>query len=156
MESFIKHKYKIHFLCLFFLCIIKLNAQVIHNYDSVALQSDQTLKNKIESILNSKDIFSINTNVSSSNSYENFEIIDIKYDNLSQLSQVDAALLQNLKYCILRLQNNSNPIDLNLLNPLTNLEVIHIIIETDFIGSPSIINLINQSIIITYIISIPQ
>ena len=87
---------------------------------------------------------------------ENFEIIDIKYDNLSQLSQVDAALLQNLKYCILRLQNNSNPIDLNLLNPLTNLEVIHIIIETDFIGSPSIINLINQSIIITYIISIPQ
>ena len=106
--------------------------------------------------MNSKDIFSINTNVSSRNSYENFEIIDIKYDNLSQLSQVDAALLQNLKYCILRLQNNSNPIDLNLLNPLTNLEVIHIIIETDFIGSPSIINLINQSIIITYIISIPQ
>jgi hypothetical protein len=75
---------------------------------------------------------------------------------LNQLRQIDSSQLLNLKYCILRLQNNSNPIDLNLLNPLTNLEVIHIIIETNFSGNPSVINLINQNIIITYIISIPQ
>ena len=156
MKSFTKLKYKIPFLCFFFLCIFKLNAQEIYNYENLALQSNQALKNKVDSILNSNDIFLVNSNISSRNSYENFEIIDIRYNNLNQLVQVDAALLQNLKYCILRLQNNSNPIDLNLLNPLTNLEVIHIIIETDFIGSPSIINLINQSIVITYIISIPQ
>ena len=156
MESFIKHKYKIHFLCLFFLCIIKLNAQEVYNYETVILQSDQTLKNKIESILSSKDLFLVTTNTSSRISYENFEILDIKYRNLNQLNQVNSQQLQQLKYCILRVQSNSNPIDLNLLNPLTNLEVIHIIIETDFIGSPSIINLINQSIVITYIISIPQ
>lgn len=156
MESFIKLKYKIPFLCFFFLCIVKLNAQVIYKYDTVAFQSDKTLKNKIESILNSKDILSVNTNVSSRNSYENFEIIDIKYNNLNQLSQVDSAQFQNLKYCILRIQSNSNPIDLNPLNLLSNLELIHIIIETDFTGNPSLINLINQNIVITYVISIPQ
>jgi hypothetical protein len=156
MESFTKLKYKIPFLCLFFLCIFKLNAQEIYNYENLALQSNQALKNKVDSILNSNDIFLVNSNISSRNSYENVEILDIRYNNLNQLRQIDSSQLLNLKYCILRLQNNSNPIDLNLLNPLTNLEVIHIIIETNFSGNPSVINLINQNIIITYIISIPQ
>lgn len=156
MESFTKLKFKIPFLCFFFLCIFKLNAQEIYNYENLALQSNQALKNKVDSILNSNDIFLVNSNISSRNSYENVEILDIRYNNLNQLRQIDSSQLLNLKYCILRLQNNSNPIDLNLLNLLTNLEVIHIIIETDFIGNPSVINLNNHNIIITYIISIPQ
>ena len=156
MESFTKLKFKIPFLCFFFLCIFKLNAQEIYNYENLALQSNQALKNKVDSILNSNDIFLVNSNISSRNSYENVEILDIRYNNLNQLRQIDSSQLLNLKYCILRLQNNSNPIDLNLLNLLTNIEVIHIIIETDFIGNPSVINLNNHNIIITYIISIPQ
>ena len=156
MESFTKLKFKIHLLCFFFLCIIKLNAQEVYNYETVILHSDQTLKNKVESILNSKDLFLVNTNTSSRISYENFEILDIKYRNLNQLNQVSSQQLQQLKYCILRVQTNSNPIDLNLLNLLSNLELIHIIIESDFPENPSVINLINQNIIITYIISIPQ
>lgn len=156
MESFTKLKFKIPFLCFFLLCIFKLNAQEIYNYENLALQSNQALKNKVDSILNSNDIFLVNSNISSRNSYENVEILDIRYNNLNQLRQIDSSQLLNLKYCILRLQNNSNPIDLNLLNLLTNLEVIHIIIETDFIGNPSVINLNNHNIIITYIISIPQ
>ena len=156
MESFTKLKFKIPFLCFFFLCIFKLNAQEIYNYENLALQSNQALKNKVDSILNSNDIFLVNSNISSRHSYENVEILDIRDNNLNQLRQIDSSQLLNLKYCILRLQNNSNPIDLNLLNLLTNLEVIHIIIETDFIGNPSVINLNNHNIIITYIISIPQ
>lgn len=156
MESFTKLKYKIPFLCFFFLCIFELNAQEVYKYENLALQSNQALKNKVDSILNSNDIFLVNSNISSRNSYENVEILDIRYNNLNKLRQIDSSQLFNLKYCILRLQNNSNPIDLNLLNLLTNLEVIHIIIETDFIGNPSVINLNNHNIIITYIISIPQ
>ncbi len=156
MESLTNYKCKIIFFCFFFLCIIKLNAQKVYNYETVLLQSDQTLKNKVESILNSKDIFLITTNTSSRISYENFEIVDIKHQNLNQLNHINSEQIQQLKHCILRVQSNSNPIDLNLLNILSNLELIHIIIETDFPSNPSIINLINQNIVITYIISIPQ
>ncbi|MQP24132.1 hypothetical protein GFJ94_03530 [Flavobacterium sp. LMO8] len=156
MESFTILKYKIHFLCFFFLFVFKLNAQVVHNYQNISIQSNQNIKNKIESIINSKNIFLVDSNSLSRIRYANTEIIDIRYNNLNQLSLVDTTQLQNLKYCILRIQSIPNPIDLNQLNTLTNLEVIHIIIETDFLENPSFINLINQNIIITYVISIPQ
>ncbi len=156
MESFTKLKYKTLFLYFFLLISIQLHAQQIINYEDAVRQSNESLINRVNAIINSSDYFLLSNNSQQRNSYQNFEILDVNYNNLQLINQINSSQLQNLKYCILRISNNLNPIDLNALNLLSNLELIHIIIETDFSSIPSVINLNNPNIIVTYIISIPQ
>ena len=83
-------------------------------------------------------------------------ILDIRYENLYRINQLSAVELSNLKYCILRIRNNISPIDLVSLNSLINLELLHVIIETDYQSVFSVLNVNNSNLFITYQISVPQ
>jgi len=156
MESLLKLKCRTLVLCFFYLSIISSKAQQIHNYNDVAFQSNNELKSKVDFILNSNDLVSTESNHFSRSFSVSPTILDIRYERLNLINRIDTSQISNLKYCILRLRNNVNPINLSAINVLTNLELLHIIIETDYISNPTVINLNNLNLIITYQISVPQ
>lgn len=156
MESLLKLKRRTLVLCFFYLSIISSKAQQIHNYNDVVFQSNNELKSKVDFILNSNDLVSTESNHFSRSSSTSPTILDIRYERLNLINRIDTSQISNLKYCILRLRNNVNPINLEAINVLTNLELLHIIIETDYISYPTVININNLNLIITYQISVPQ
>ncbi|MCD8518856.1 MAG: hypothetical protein LRY32_04545, partial [Flavobacterium sp.] len=91
-----------------------------------------------------------------SNNSNGGTILDIRYENLNMINQLNALEISNLKYCILRIRNNIAPIDLVVLNALINLELLHVIIETDYQSVFSVLNVNNPNLFITYQISVPQ
>ncbi len=157
MESFSKFKCHLVMALFFFISFATCNAQQIHKYnDSNSIDSQSKmadLDKKINSLLNSKDVLFFKNQQSASK----FEILDIDYIDLSSINQVSKNKLFSVKYCIVRIAE-STTIDLNYLNQLSNLELVHLIIETDTasMNIPSIITMSNPNIVISYQISIPQ
>jgi hypothetical protein len=160
MESLSKIEIRTLFLCsIFLMCsTIKIRAQQIYNCNDVLFESNQELKNTLSAVLNSTDLVQLESNQFSRNSNDSNEgtILDIRYENLYRINQLSAVELSNLKYCILRIRNNISPIDLVSLNSLINLELLHVIIETDYQSVFSVLNVNNSNLFITYQISVPQ
>ena len=160
MESLSKIEIRTLFLCsIFLMCsTIKIRAQQIYNCNDVLFESNQELKNTLSAVLNSTDLVQLESNQFSRNSNDSNggTILDIRYENLYKINQLSAVELSNLKYCILRIRNNISPIDLVSLNSLINLELLHVIIETDYQSVFSVLNVNNPNLFITYQISVPQ
>lgn len=155
MESI--SKFNCHFLMtLFFLiCYETSSAQEFYNYNEATLNSKE--KNKISTILNSNSIQFSSDHTLNKASQEN-NTLDIDYLNLSNLNQVNAARIQNIKNCIVRISTPISAINLNTLNQFSNLEVVHLIIETNTLGGniQSLITMNNPQVLISYQISIPE
>ncbi|TXI65967.1 MAG: hypothetical protein E6Q46_05675 [Flavobacterium sp.] len=160
MESLLKIEIRTLFLCsLFLMCsTINIRAQQIYNCNDTSFESNQKLKNKLTTVLNSTDLVQLEFNQFSRNSNNSNRgtILDIRYENLNMINQLNALEISNLKYCILRIRNNIAPIDLVALNALINLELLHVIIETDYQSVFSVLNVNNPNLFITYQISVPQ
>ncbi|MCK6608511.1 MAG: hypothetical protein L6Q46_09455 [Flavobacterium sp.] len=160
MESLLKIEIRTLFLCsLFLMCsTINIRAQQIYNCNDTSFESNQKLKNKLTTVLNSTDLVQLESNQFSRNSNNSNRgtILDIRYENLNMINQLNALEISNLKYCILRIRNNIAPIDLVALNALINLELLHVIIETDYQSVFSVLNVNNPNLFITYQISVPQ
>jgi len=160
MESLLKIEIRTLFLCsLFLMCsTINIRAQQIYNCNDTSFESNQKLKNKLTTVLNSIDLVQLESNQFSrnSNNSNGGTILDIRYENLNMINQLNALEISNLKYCILRIRNNIAPIDLVALNALINLELLHVIIETDYQSVFSVLNVNNPNLFITYQISVPQ
>lgn len=160
MESLLKIEIRTLFLCsLFLMCsTINIRAQQIYNCNDTSFESNQKLKNKLTTVLNSTDLVQLEFNQFSrnSNNSNGGTILDIRYENLNMINQLNALEISNLKYCILRIRNNIAPIDLVALNALINLELLHVIIETDYQSVFSVLNVNNPNLFITYQISVPQ
>ena len=137
---------------------INIRAQQIYNCNDASFESNQKLKSKLTTVLNSTDLVQLESNQFSrnSNNSNGGTILDIRYENLNMINQLNALEISNLKYCILRIRNNIAPIDLVVLNALINLELLHVIIETDYQSVFSVLNLNNRNLFITYQISVPQ
>lgn len=155
MESI--SKFKCHFLMtLFFLvCYETSSAQEIYNYNESVLNSKE--KAKISAILNSNSIqFSNNHTLNKTSQDSN--TLDIDYLNLTNLNQVNKAQILNIKNCIVRISTPISSINLNALNQFSNLEIVHLIIETNAINGniPSLIIMNNPQVLISYQISIPE
>lgn len=137
---------------------INIRAQQIYNCNDTSFESNQKLKNKLTTVLNSTDLVQLESNQFSRNSNNSNRgtILDIRYENLNMINQLNALEISNLKYCILRIRNNIAPIDLVALNALINLELLHVIIETDYQSVFSVLNVNNPNLFITYQISVPQ
>ena len=137
---------------------INIRAQQIYNCNDTSFESNQKLKNKLTTVLNSTDLVQLEFNQFSrnSNNSNGGTILDIRYENLNMINQLNALEISNLKYCILRIRNNIAPIDLVALNALINLELLHVIIETDYQSVFSVLNVNNPNLFITYQISVPQ
>lgn len=160
MESLSKIEIRTLFLCsLFLMCTtINIRAQQIYNCNDASFESNQKLKSKLTTVLNSTDLVQLESNQFSrnSNNSNGGTILDIRYENLNMINQLNALEISNLKYCILRIRNNIAPIDLVVLNALINLELLHVIIETDYQSVFSVLNVNNPNLFITYQISVPQ
>jgi len=137
---------------------INIRAQQIYNCNDASFESNQKLKSKLTTVLNSTDLVQLESNQFSrnSNNSNGGTILDIRYENLNMINQLNALEISNLKYCILRIRNNIAPIDLVVLNALINLELLHVIIETDYQSVFSVLNVNNPNLFITYQISVPQ
>ena len=156
MESLSKIKHKIHFIWICICCTYTISAQKVINYHDLKYENDATLLVKVDAFLNATNQFSPSSIASFNKSNEKQEILAISYHKLANISEIPISQLNQLKYCVLKIQNNSSTIDLNLLNTLKNLEFIHIIIETNFTDTPSVINLNNKNIVVTFTLSVPQ
>lgn len=159
MESPLKIKTRTLLFCSFFLMCstISIRAQQIYNCNDILFESNQELKNKLSTVLNSTDLVNLESNQYSRNSNNSSgTVLDIRFENLNTVNQLSSIEISNLKYCILRIRNNISPIDLDALNTLVNLELLHIIIETDYQSVLSVRNLNNSNLLITYLISVPQ
>ncbi len=131
------------------------NAQEFLNYNEAVLNNKE--KAKISAILNSNSIqFSNNHTLNKTSQDSN--TLDIDYLNLSNLNQVNKAQIQNIKNCIVRISTPISSINLNALNQFSNLEIVHLIIETNAINGniPSLIIMNNPQVLISYQISIPE
>ena len=131
------------------------NAQEFLNYNEAVLNNKE--KVKISAILNSNSIqFSNNHTLNKTSQDSN--TLDIDYLNLSNLNQVNKAQIQNIKNCIVRISTPISSINLNALNQFSNLEIVHLIIETNAINGniPSLIIMNNPQVLISYQISIPE
>lgn len=157
MESFSKFQCHLIMTLFFFISFAHCNAQQFHKYSETNNISEQSkiaeLDKKISLLLDSKDVLFINNLQSTSK----FEILDIDYNDLVSLSKISNSRLFSIKYCIVRINENTT-IDLNNLNQFSNLELVHLIIETDVnsMNIPSIITMSNPNMVISYQISIPQ
>ena len=80
----------------------------------------------------------------------------IKEGDLFIAKDLNSLEKSTVKYCIIRLKKYNAPIDLQVINALINLELIHIIIETDYSDTFSLLNIKNPNLLITYLISVPQ
>lgn len=156
MESS-KLEFKTFMLCFafFFSCFTICNAQKIFNCNDNAFKSNLELKSKIDTILNSSDLIQFGYDQKFKKS-EKSNIIDIRYENLKHIKDLNSLEKSTLKYCIIRLKKYNAPIDLQVINALINLELIHIIIETDYSDTFSFLNIKNPNLLITYLISVPQ
>lgn len=153
MESFSLSISKIVFLFIFLINYQFSIAQQILNYDNLST-SNKIIKSRIDKVLSSNEI--IYDNSISRTSHNPKEILDLKYENLNLINQLNSSSQNNIKFCVLRIKDFINPINLNYLNSLNNLELIHLIIEVNYSSPPTVVYLNNQNIIISYQISVPQ
>lgn len=158
MESIFKFKCLFLVTFFFFTSYETCSAQEFFNYNAALLGKEkQNNVEKISTILNSNSLkFSNSSDANTSSKTSN--TLDIGYLDLSKLSQLDTAQFQNIRNCIVRISTSIATINLNDLNQFSNLEIVHLIIETKTINGniPSLIAMNNKQVLISYQISIPE
>lgn len=155
MESISKFKCLFLMTFFFFACYETSSGQTYYNYNEAISNSKE--KAKINAILNSNSIqFSGDISMKKT-SQENYNL-DIDYSDLSNLNQAKSIEFQGVKNCIVRISTPISEINLNALNQFSNLEIVHLIIETNSLGRniQSLITMDNPQVLISYQISIPE
>lgn len=158
MESILK--FRCHFLMaiLFIISYETCSAQDFLNYNEALLRTEKSSNTmKISTILNSNSI-KFSDESSTNRAAQTATTLDINYSNLSSLNNLNTTQFQSVRNCIVRISTPISNINLNALNQFTNLEIVHLIIETNAISGniQDLIIMNNPQVLISYQISIPE